>query len=715
MVFGAWRAERGSFRAAEVTRLAVVVAVSAVMQIALTIAFASVVFRDELAPSLPLGIAAMSCGLVICGVVVAIRSGIAGHLVGPQDSGPVVISALVPAIVASASAPGPTVVVLMALSSVMVGVTLFALGALRLGRLVRYLPYPVMAGFLAGTGLVMSKSAVSLLLDGITGDATGGRDAAIRVLIGAGLSVTLVVIARGSLPTERVLPMVVLGVIVAIQVALAVAGIDRSEAADRGFLLPPIPGSSLLDTEPWLAFTRADWGVVASESVGLLPLVILAPLTMLLYLGALDTLLGVDVDSDREFRLTGVVNIVSSAVGSSPSYTQFAATNLIQQMAGGRRVVPLAVALGGAVVLLAGDAAIALAPQPVVAGLLGFIALSFMIDWLWDTIGRMSTTEWVLGAGIAAAIVVFGFLPGVGLGIALTAGWFVLQYSRISGVRRLRDASLLRSNVERDPRLDAALQRSGDRVLVVEPEGFVFFGTGDSITRAVIDAADASRVDHVIVDLSSTTGADSSAAAALGHLTRWATRNGVVTIWCGMRPNVRRALDMVLTQASSREAPDLDRALELTEQARLEGVDVAGERRAPVPGVDEYGIECIFEVGDHLFDEGRPGRGLVVIVSGSAEVEGAPGARRRRVGPGAVLGEVGLVRDHAASATVVAESTVVARVIDGSAMRRMTEDAPATAAALYRSVARSLAERLVRSDAEVDHWSARTNGHPDHH
>jgi hypothetical protein len=216
----------------------------------------------------------------------------------------------------------------------------------------------------------------------------------------------------------------------------------------------------------------------------------------------------------------------------------------------------------------------------------------------------------------------------------------------------------------------------------------------------------------VIVDLSSTTGADSSAAAALGHLTRWATRNEVVMIWCGMRPNVRRALDVVLAEPSSHEAPDLDRALELTEQARLDGVDISGEPRPPVPGIDEYGIECVFEVGDHLFDEGRPGRGLVVIVSGSAEVAGAPGARRRRVGPGAVLGEVGLVRDHVASATVVAETTVSTRIIDASAMSRMIDDDPTTAAALYRSVAGSLAARLVRADAEVDHWSARTNDPP---
>ena len=685
-------------------QLAVVIAVAGVTQIALTIAFTSLVFRDGLVDGLPLGLAAMSLGLVVCGVVVAMRSGLGGHLAGPQDSGMVVISAMVPSIVASATAPADTILVLMGLGSVLVGLTLFVLGTLGLGRLIRYLPFPVMAGFLAGTGLVMGRSTLALLLDGITGEATGGRDAVIRTVIGVAVSVTLVVIARSRLPTERLVPLLVLGAIVAVQVGLSVAGIGRTAAAERGYLLPALPGGSLLRTEPWLAPFHADWTMVGEQAVGLLPLVVLAPLTILLYLGALESMLEVELDTDREFRLLGAVNIVNIVPGSAPSYTQFAATTLVQQMAGGRRIVPLAVALSGGLVVIAGDSVVALAPQPVVAGLLGFIALTFIIDWLWDTIARVSTVEWLLAAAIAASILFIGFLPGVGLGVALAAGWFVLQYSRVSGVRRMRDASLMHSNVERTQHDVLRLEATGRDVLIVEPEGFLFFGTGDTVARTVIDRVGDTDVRFVIIDLGVVTGADSSAAAALGQLVRWARRRGTTLIWCGMQPRARRALGPLVAAPSTVEAPDLDHALELTEVARLGEGDEAAPDREPVrvPGIDRYGRRVVYRAGEHLFERGEPGPGLVVIEDGWAEVVGAPGIRRRRVGPGSILGEVGLVQGGPATATVVAESSVEVTALDRASVERMVEQEPSEAAHLYEVLARSLADRLVRSDAELD-------------
>jgi len=675
------------------------------MQIALTIAYTSLLFRDELVDDLPLGLTAMFLGLAVVAVVVATRSGLAGHLAGPQDSGPVVISAMVPAVVVGADQPAATVLVLMALSAITVGVTMYGLGALGLGRLVRYVPFPVMAGFLAGTGIVMGRSTIELLDVGIAGDATGGSDRVFRFAVGAAVSIALVVIARSRLPTERVLPVVVIGAIGASHIGLAIAGIARAEGAARGFLLPEIPGGSMARSESFTFFVDADWGVVAEQVVGIVPLLVLAPLTLLLYLGSLEAIVDVDLDIDHEFRTTGAVNVVSAAAGASPSYTQFAATNLIQQMAGARRAIPVVVGLAGLAAIALGDRVVALVPQPVVAGLLGFIALSFVVDWLWDTWRRMTRVEWLLAAGIALSITVFGFLPGVGLGIALTAGWFIVQYSRVSGLRRLRDATYLRSNVELSDDEVAQLERTGRQVVIAEPEGFLFFGTGDSIVRQVAERVDAVGARFVILDFTMVTGADSSAAAALGQLVRRARRGDVEVIWCGVRPPVRRALAELLVEDGSAEEIDLDRALEVTERARLAGSegDAHGgsDLLADLPQLSTYARQESFVSGEALFRAGETGPGLMIIVDGWAEVVGAPGARRRRVGPGSTLGEIGLVHDGAATATVMADTDVEVLLLDRAASARMADEAPRSAALLFRHLARTLSRRLLSSDAEI--------------
>jgi SulP family sulfate permease len=608
-------------------------------------------------------------------------------------------------VIASADQPAATVLVLMALAAIAVGATMYVLGALGLGRLVRYVPFPVIAGFLAGTGVVIGRSTIELLDVGIAGDATGGTDRLLRFAAGAAVSIALVVISRSRLPTERVLPVVVIGAIVASHTGLAVAGVGRAEGAARGFLLPEIPEGPMVRSESFTFFIDADWGVVAEQVVGVLPLVVLAPLTLLLYLGSLEAIVDVDLDIDREFRTIGAVNVVSAAAGSPPSYTQFAATNLIQQMPGARRAIPVVVGLAGLVAIALGDQVVALVPQPIVAGLLGFIALSFIVDWLWDTWRRMTRVEWLLAAGIALSITVFGFLPGVGLGIALTAGWFIVQYSRVSGIRRLRDATYLHSNVERSHDEVAQLEQTGRQVVIADPEGFLFFGTGDSIVRQVTERIDAAGAQFVILDFTMVTGADSSAAAALGQLVRWARRRDVEVIWCGVRAPVRRTLAALPVEDGSTEEIDLDRALEVTERARLAGLEGGAHRGsdllADLADLSKYARPESFVSGDALFRSGETGPGLMIVVDGWAEVVGAPGARRRRVGPGSILGEIGLVHDGAATATVIADTDVEVMLLDREASARMADEAPRSATLLFRHLARSLSHRLLTSDAEI--------------
>ena len=76
----------------------------------------------------------------------------------PQDI-PIAIIALIATTVMATSGKnwdGDTafqfIFVTIALTSILVGIFFFILGSLKLGKLVRFIPYPVVGGFLAGTG-----------------------------------------------------------------------------------------------------------------------------------------------------------------------------------------------------------------------------------------------------------------------------------------------------------------------------------------------------------------------------------------------------------------------------------------------------------------------------------------------------------------------------------------------------------------------------------
>lgn len=709
-VDGAANTERAS--PGRVARLVAVAGIAATTQIALTIAKTSLVFRDELAVDLGLGLAAMFCGLLITGVVAALRSGLAGHVVAPQDSGLVVLSVLMPAIIAatSAEATAETAIALMGLSSIAVGIVMTVLGRFGLGRMVRYLPYPVLAGFLAGTGLVMAEATIELAASGITGEAGGGGERVGRLALAIGLAVAVAVVSRSRLSTERLVPVVVVGSIAGFHLVRLLVGMTRADGAARGWLLPELPAGALLGGDSFRIVERADWGTVVEQLPAMSPILLLAPLTMLLYLGALESMLDVELDVDREFQTVGVVNVIAGGFGSAPSYTQFANTMLVQRMGGRRRSIPVAVAVSALAVLVFGDALVALVPQPVVAGMLGFIAVSFLLDWIWDLRRRVGRVELAMAILIALSILLFDFLAGIGIGLVLAAGWFVVQYSATSGVRGVRDAVALRSNVSRPAADDRRLGDSGAEVVVVELEGFLFFGTGDSVLRAVEAQPAVGRVGWLLIDGSRVTGADSSAAASFGHLVRWADRIGVVIGWCGLRSSVLRSLSPMFDDArAGRRFVDVDHALEWTETSRLAAAAVEQTAEDPagllerLPRLREMGRHVEYAPGDSVLTAGDPSLGLTILERGRVSVlGGAPGSRRRQLGRGSVLGELGLYRDLPAASGVIADEACSVVIFDRELLARLERTEPELATAIHRFVAVTLAVRLDRANAALD-------------
>src|SRR4029453_4410977 len=108
-------------------------------------------------------------GAFVMRIVVAVRSSLPAAMAGPQDI-PAAILALVaadivrqmPASATSAEIFG-TVGAAMAAPSLCTGASFVALGLLKFGNLVRFVPYPVIGGFLAGTGWLLVQGAMSFM------------------------------------------------------------------------------------------------------------------------------------------------------------------------------------------------------------------------------------------------------------------------------------------------------------------------------------------------------------------------------------------------------------------------------------------------------------------------------------------------------------------------------------------------------------------------
>ncbi len=104
------------------------------------------------------------------------------------------------------------------------------------------------------------------------------------------------------------------------------------------------------------------------------------------------------------------------------------------------------------------------------------------------------------------------------------------------------------------------------------------------------------------------------------------------------------------------------------------------------------GVVRVYAAGERLISRNEQLNGLLIILSGAAEVEVIGRTLTRRAGE--CLGEVSLVDTRPASATVTAVEPTRALWLDGEMLRRRFEADPGFAARCFRGLAILLANRL---------------------
>ena len=123
------------------------------------ISFAAIIYTDDLAGYLDRGAGFALIGCTVLGVIGAFALSFRGSIVQIQDVPAILLAGAASSLIAQQQIGGEvlfaTMVCLTALATCATGVISFAVGYFKLAGLARYIPYPVLAGFLAATGLLL--------------------------------------------------------------------------------------------------------------------------------------------------------------------------------------------------------------------------------------------------------------------------------------------------------------------------------------------------------------------------------------------------------------------------------------------------------------------------------------------------------------------------------------------------------------------------------
>ncbi len=699
--------------------------------------YAKLIFHGQMADYFAAGLGITLLSQIIILIVTSLFSSDHATLVIPQSPTVVIQGIIASSLVAAAPADMspealfPLVYWIIALSSLLTGGFIFLLGLTRAAGLVRYIPYPIVGGFLAGLGWLIFNAGFAVAVDlRLAADSLPllMSTEVFRRWLPALVFALCVLALQARFKHAMVMPVFII-VAVALFYAWAqlVVG-DVDALAESGWFLPMAPGT--IDWQPLdlAAIARIEPAMIEASAGGILTLIIVCTLNVFFRASAQELVSGRELDLNRECAVNGAANIASGLAGGGiVGYHGPASTALVELMGVYGRLVGLILALMFWLTLMFGSALFSLIPRFLPAGLLMYFGLQFMKDWLLDSWFKLPRQDYVIVVVIALATALFGLLPGIGLGMVLAMSFFVLEYSRMDVIKQQLAGGVHRSNLDRSFAENRFLQREGKKILILRLQGYLFFGTAyrfyEHVKLIISDEAD-EPLRYIALDFKSVRGFDASTVSDFKKLKQLSDRHGIELLFSSVRPHLQPLLvgGGILERESGGPLffDDLDHALEWCENALLDGAALFGatvvtveQQLAQHALIDNRDVSALYRylervetsAGDVVVRQGDESDALYFIESGRVDVllqgDGPDVLRLRSMTAGAIIGEVGFYLKKARTASIVVTEAGVLQRLSLKALQAMEATDPHTASALHMFITCMLSERLSNSNRVI--------------
>ena len=711
--------------------------ISGTKEISDTLAMAALLFSGSLSQGYPIAAMLFLCGTIVIRASVGLLSKMP-HAVGSPDhkTGMSIITGLLAGIIVVAANPEAGVATALAIcgaTSMLTGLLFTVVGAFRLAHFARLLPYPVLGGFLAGSGWLLARGGFLMslraeqdknIMDGwhFLELISDGHRLAV-VLPSLLLATLMFVVVRKKVSAA---PIVIIGGICIFYLFIQISGIGIENARNFGWLPALLVEGGTV--RPNLAMVgMIDWVFVLKA----LPLIFfaaaLSTVSMLLNISSLSLRLRADVDVNREMVTAGVTNMVIGSFGGMATYISVSSTSLAYRLGVDRKVAAVSViALLLLAVAFAGPMTSS-APIFLTSGMVLYAGFDFLFEWIIASKRRLPFLDWMLILVIFTVIVFFGILTGILAGIMLSVVLFVANYAKIPVIRTFGSLKDWRSHVDRSPEESASLGRMGGACEILSLQGYLFFATAEMIVdhvRRRLKNEQAGPLRFVVLDFSHVGGCDLAAIVAFANIVNIASKTGFFLLFSGMSGEVRTLFDrsgMVFVNAEIvSDFVDVDHAIEFCEDAMLaEGafeqdsgaadaltfLSLKVGDHADLPAVLDKFRTVHLKSGDYLIRKGEEASDVFIVLSGRVHVQiDLPNGRKlrlRTMTPGAIVGDIALYTGQRRTADVVIDEDTTVLSLSAAALAEIEHSYGNLAAAIHRIFARTLAEKLVLANNAI--------------
>jgi len=697
-------------------------AIASILSIAYCLSYAALIFTGPLEHVLAYGVAVTFMSAAVGGAIVAWRSSLPFAIAGPDSSISVVLAAMVAILIPRLVANGnvhllePSLIALSLVTAV-TGLFLCILGITNAGRAIRFVPYPVIGGFLGATGCLMITGAIRVItnqpptLANFQTLLTGANATKIAAGLAVALALHLMTRYRRN---AYVLPATLLVATAITHMILFAAGSSLAEAQSAGWLFQPQSADEL--TLPWKFddLRHFPWTAIPAMAGDVVAVMFVTSVTLLLNTTGIEIATRMEANIERDLKVLGIANLVTAALGGYVSCTSISRTILVRLAGATSRLTGLTVAAICAVLLLIGPGILGGVPKYVLGGVLFFLGAGLVYQWLIRPSRQLALMEYLSLIAIAALIVYSGFIAGVLIGIVIGCATFAVSVGRVNAIKFSFDGAEFRSSLDRGADERLLLAEHGREIQGMALQSYLFFGSANRLyqhVKLLLGRHAACR--FLIFDFRRVTGIDSSAMQSFAQIAQVAAEGGARIVLVNLTPEADRAFRAAHFLAHDVLVfPDLDRALEACEQQIIETYRAQDADARSLTGWLSEALEsaelaehlaefcCRLEVrkGDIIARQGDPAASMHFILEGRLGVVVDLGhgrtVRVRSLGRHTTVGEMGLLTRQPRSATIEAEANSVLYELDADAFERIKRDYPALSQAVLGYVIAVMTERL---------------------
>jgi SulP family sulfate permease len=633
--------------------------------------------------------------------------------------------------------PDTTVLLLLTVIALMAGALQLAFGLVGLGGLIKYMPYPVVSGYLSGVGLIIISSQVPKFLGAPTGTSLWQALTKPALWLWPGITVGVVTIAVMVLAPR--LTKAVPGAILALLAGVAAYfGLSLSDPAmlvldNNHLVVGSLGGGGGGFGESMAARWQGLRGMhlhdAATLLVPALTLAVLLSIDTLKTCVVLDALTRSRHNSNRELVGQGLGNLVAGVIGGMPGAGTMGATLVnISSGAASRMSGVMEGVLALLTFLLLGRL-IAWVPVSALAAILIVIGIR-MIDRhsLQFLKSRHTIFDFVVILAVVAVALTVGLIPASGTGIVLAIVLFIREQIGGQIVRRKVYGNQSFSKQIRLPEDMKVLEQNGDQAVIFELQGSLFFGTANQLYTTLEPEIKARK--YILLDMRRVQTIDVTAAHMLEQIRDMMSEKGGFLVFAQLPQSLPSGLDMhryfdqiglAPYKSAARIFAELDAAQEWVEnriliEAALERAEeklldlnqfglFKGRKEATLAALELLLGKRSCKAGEKIFARGDAGDELFLIRKGSVRImlplEGGKARHISSFGRGDFFGEMAFLDGDARSADAVAFTDAELFVLSRKTFDSFADEHKKVGLNLMEGLASALAGRLRYTNVEL--------------